>query len=190
MAAAADEARLAAAMGCDVEPGFVVSLGGRRYVQYRVTCDDNRTAIALLDALATLDARENPRVVAIARSLVGASEAETARAIMRFVQHGVRYERDDVQWFRSSDATLSLGVGNCVNTARLVVALARAAGLAARAVPVPNPDGEIVHTAAQIRVDHEWRWAESSVPGAELGESPYDVARRLRVTRDGLRRAA
>lgn len=179
MAASAADGELAIArsMGALLLRTGEVSVGGERHTDLRIVVKDNADAIKLLDAFATNDARTSPRVQAIARGLVGASPLATATAIQRFVASGVRFQKDKTQTFRRSDVTLSLGYGNCVNTARLVAALARAAGIPAQLVPVVDDEGAIVHVAAQLDPGGGWQWAEACAVGAKLGESPYDVAR-------------
>jgi transglutaminase-like putative cysteine protease len=175
----ASDVALAAAFGCVVRMAGTVNVAGEAHPDYRVTCADNAQALRLLDRLATKDARTSARVVALAQALRGASDEETAKAIQRYVGHAIRFVRDASQVFRSSDVTLAMGSGNCANTARLVAAIARAAGIPAKLGPVVDDDGAIVHVAAQLYTGGAWHWAEGTVPGAEYGESPYAVARAM-----------
>lgn len=148
------------------------------------------TVVALTDRLATYDARTSPlawRVRSIADALRGDDAAATARAVHDFVAGAVRYRRDDIQRLRTSASTLDRGEGNCVSKSRLLLALARAAGLGARAVPVVDDTGEVVHMAPQLLVGGEWTWADGTL-AARLGETPYEASERLRVTREDLRR--
>ena len=175
-------AGLAQSRGARIEHVGRVVIGGRPYAEVDVVCRDNKDAIHLLNDLATDDAATGPMVPATARSFRNAytTDEAFARAVHRFVRDGIEYVDDEDQIFRAGDVTLALKVGNCVNTARLIVGLCKAAGLDARAVPVPDAEGAITHTAAQIKHDGAWHWAEGTI-GAAYGEEPHAAARRLGI---------
>ena len=140
----------------------------------------NEDAIAALNDFANDDAVYGQEVRALARVLApryGVGELY-ARAIHAYVRDEIRFMLEDAQNFRSSDVTLIMRQGNCVNTARLVAALALAGGVPARIVAVPDADGEISHCAAQVFVGGAWQWAEGTVD-ARFGEEPRAAARRL-----------
>jgi len=196
-------AGLIAARGVSVANVGDVHVAGHTYRDLEVDCRDNEEAIAILNDLARDDALNGEKVRAFARRLWtwaqdAAKRADLApstvpelfaRKVHKIVRDVIEYEDDPEQVFRSSDVTLTLGVGNCVNTARLAVALARAVGLDARAVGVvPRDDGEITHACAQIAHDGAWHWAEATI-AADYGEPPLDAARRLGILRDDLGKA-
>jgi transglutaminase-like putative cysteine protease len=187
---------MARAMGAVVadEPTPAIEIAGREYRSFRLTIANNVEALRLLNVYAGDDAANGIEVRELAGKFQDAAKRDAAaaglgdwrpwyaRAIHAFTRDAIDYVDDPEQVFRSSDATLNLGIGNCVNTARLVVALARAVGLEAAAVPVVNRDGEITHTCARIRLDGAWWWAEATI-AAEWGEEPHAAARRLGLDR-------
>lgn len=177
-------AGLARKHGAQVEHVGRAVIGGRPYAEIDVVCKDNADAIRLLNDLAHDDAATGPRVRDTARSFWnaygGRGEESFARAVHRYVRDAIEYVDDPSQIFRAGDVTLVFRVGNCVNTARLIVALCEAANVTARAIPVPDSDGEITHTAAQIQHGGAWHWAEATI-GAKYGEAPHAAARRLGI---------
>lgn len=193
----ADVGRIARALGARIIGApSEVNVRGRRFQVQDVECRDNAHAIALLNGYAKEDAANGERVRELAAALRarytaaaagwgGDADDVYARVVHRIVRDGIRFHPEDVQAFRSSDATLTLGHGNCVNTARLVAALAMAGGVPARVVGVKDRDGEIGHAAAQLFTRGAWRWAEATIP-AEWGEEPHAAARRLGFERDEL----
>jgi hypothetical protein len=172
------DARIAAAFGCKVQVVAMHHEGGRSWPEYFISdCPDgNVGAIRLLGELARADAGTSARVASVARACarVGHDAASVGARIQRFVQENVAFREDSFQFFRPSDLTLIRRSGNCVNSARVVMAAALAAGLPARVVPYAIA-GEIRHTAAQVRVDGVWKWAEATLT-AKFGEDPL-VAR-------------
>jgi transglutaminase-like putative cysteine protease len=161
-----------------------VVIAGHPYAEIDVVCRDNADAIRLLNDLAKDDASTGLSVRSTAKSFMtsyGANGDESfARAVHRYVRDGIEYVDDPAQIFRAGDVTLILRIGNCVNTARLIVGLCEAAGVTARAVPVVDSQGEITHTAAQIQHGGAWHWAEATI-GAAYGEAPHAAARRLGI---------
>jgi transglutaminase-like putative cysteine protease len=153
--------------------------GGETWPEYFVvTPGGNEGALVILNALARHDARTSRRVQAIAQA-AGAGHfppRRVATEIQRLVQRSVNDVDDPFQVFRPSDLTLLRRAGNCVNSARVVMASALAAGLPARCVPV-YIGGELRHTCAQVRIDGVWTWAEATIT-ANLGEPPLAAVAR------------
>jgi hypothetical protein len=188
-------AAIAQRLGMLVESDESVALSGKTYRSLDIVCRDNTEALAYLNELAIDDSQYGVGVRELARRLwtwaqrssrlAGLANDATAEVFARkvhaLVRDHVEYVDDPQQVFRSSDVTLQIGVGNCVNTARLVCALARVCGLESRAMPI-RPHGVISHTAAVIRHGGTWHWAEATI-AAEYGEEPIAAARRLGIMR-------
>ena len=179
--------QIAASFGCVLTPMGAQHEDGEVWPESMADCPGgNEGAIVLLNELARADAARSRRVAAVAdacrqfgdrlQGTSGGSDEATARAIQSFVQSSIAFREDPFQIFRPSDLTLLRGSGNCVNSARLTMATALAAGLSAQCVPV-WVDGDLKHTCAQILVNGVWRWAEGTI-SADFGESPLDAVAR------------
>jgi len=76
------------------------------------------------------------------------------------------------------------GGGDCEDLASLLVALCMVVGLRARVVWMEQPGSPLNHVSAQVCVDPSrgddcWLWLDATLPGARLGENPYDALARL-----------
>lgn len=192
-------AAITRALGASVDDRGPVRVAGIDARELTIACDSNEEAIDLLNAYARDDAADGPRVRALAGALAAWCDraapilGTTARALFArrahaLVRDGIAYVDDPDQVYRSSDVTLALAAGNCVNSARVVCALCLAAGVPARIVGVRDADGEIAHACAQIDDGDGWRWAEATFP-ARFGVDPRDEAERLGVAaRDDIAR--
>lgn len=143
-------------------------------------CPDPWQKVAMLDALATRDARYDPRVRKIA-TMIARIQPDTkprtlARALHLNVGRRVRYLGEGIETFQSAAETWKLGLGDCDDMARLLVALARSIGLDAAVVALPGRNGTPVHASCTLL----GRWADPSMPGARFGEHPLAAFRRLR----------
>lgn len=117
----------------------------------------------------------DPFVRTLARELIGDSSGlDAAARLLAAVQRRVRFEHESRETFRSPKATWLRGAGDCDDSAVLVAALASAAGLPAELVPM-GAGGEPTHVAARILGE----WAETTIPGALLGEHPSAALARL-----------
>jgi hypothetical protein len=192
-------AALARGLGAEIVPDDDPSddelvIAGRVYRNFTIRIADNLTALRLLNLFAGDDAANGIEVRALAASFLEEAKMSAAaamlpdwrpwyaRAVHAFVRDRIAFVDDPEQTFRSSDVTLNLSMGNCVNTARLIVALCRAVGIDAVAVPVPDHAGVITHTAARVKVGGAWWWAEGTI-AAHFGEEPHAAARRLGIER-------
>lgn len=70
--------------------------------------------------------------------------------------------------------------GDCEERAALFAARCDAMRVRAAVVWVPQPWARLDHVSSQVMVQGRWCWADATVPGARLGEHPWDAARRLR----------
>jgi hypothetical protein len=184
---ATDVASIARRLGMTVQATGSLELAGLNFETLDIACRDNTEALRLLNELAAFDAENRPKVRALAARLWEEENGDAdafARRAHRIVRDDIAFVDDEDQVFRSSDVTLTLAWGNCVNTARVLCALARAVGLEAIARPI-RPHGEITHTAAQIRYGGRWHWAEATI-AANFDEEPLAAARRLGILRDDI----
>jgi hypothetical protein len=104
------------------------------------------------------------------RTIVGEAIAENVQAHIRFIH-------EPEETFQAATTTMAAGAGDCDDHARLVYALARAAGLPAKLVFFEE-DNEPIHVVAQIGDGIGMRWAETTL-GADFGEHPYAALARL-----------
>jgi transglutaminase-like putative cysteine protease len=175
---------LAELSGCRVLAANRLHDGG---LAYRVTCSDHRAKVGLLANLAEYDAR-TPDVRRFAEQIVAGARdtAQQARALHAFVRDRVVFTREPIETFSPTMHTLTIGAGDCDDSARALMALALALGLRARLETLPplSSGRTPKHVAAQLFVDGAWRWAETTIAG-ELGEHPVAAARRLGVVTRG-----
>jgi transglutaminase-like putative cysteine protease len=122
-----------------------------------------------------------PDLVRLARIVTaGLSARDAAQAIHALVRDGVRFAAEPSETFSGALITARWRVGDCDDSARLLVALARASGLNAGIAQLPPPPAAPVHVAAAIWAAGGWRWAETTI-AAEFGEHPVVAARRLGI---------
>lgn len=85
------------------------------------------------------------------------------------------------EWCQSADYTARHG-GECKALSVLYAAVARRLGLRVEPVWITQTGRDLNHVAARVRaggVGRPWLWADASMRGAMLGESPYEAAARL-----------
>lgn len=103
---------------------------------------------------------------------------QLARVLLWFVQ-GLPYVDDTSgeEWFQGVLYTLQHG-GDCEDLSALLVALALAAGIPARVewLDLQGSQGATMNHVA-VRLGPHGEWAETIVPGAQLGVHPLDAAR-------------
>ena len=75
------------------------------------------------------------------------------------------------------------GCGDCEDLAGLLVSFCMCAGIKARVVWMEQPGSPLNHVSAQVCLDPSlpdyWQWIDATLPGARLGEFPYDALARL-----------
>ncbi len=145
-------------------------------------CRDGWGAARLLVALGAED-RTAPWARELAAEIRrGApSDAAYAQAVLDFVKGHLRFVREapGAEMFQSGPYSLLSGEGDCEDHARLVYALAMAGGLPARFAFLHKGGGP-THAVAQVVVDGETLWAETTID-ARLGEHPIAAGRRLGI---------
>lgn len=145
-----------------------------------IECPDGWAAARMLTALAESDVlRPDVQQIALMLRVAAPDDASFARAVQAFVRANVRFEREKGEVFTGPAVTLGAGFGDCDDHARLVYAVAKAGGIAARMALLykrgaPGPS----HAVAQLGVGGMWWWAETTVD-ALFGEQPFDAAKRL-----------
>lgn len=164
-----------------------------------VDCPSHAAKVGLLDALAWRDARYDPRVrdvaVAIAKGAATTTQhkvdpLDLARRLHSYVTHNVRYLGEGAETFQNTRTTLATGMGDCDDSSRALLALARTVAIPARLVVFDKSkpgaeDLEPNHATVQLAPDGKtWLYAETSLgPAVQLGEHPIAAARRLRAKR-------
>lgn len=184
MRTVADLQRLARASGCTLRR--VHRVGPELVGEY--DCPDAAegrplsTAI-LLSALTAEDGASDPfdpKLVLAIRS-AGILAAPTAH---RYVQSRVKFREEEPETFATPSVTLRDGVGDCDDSERVLVSLARAAHIPARLVFFLQ-DGIPAHASAQLWSAGAWQWAETTIP-ARFAEHPFDAMTRLGLGRPDL----
>lgn len=153
------------------------------------TCPSGPAKVALLDLLASWDARHDAAALEQARAIrsrAGGDVGAIARALHAWVRANIAFLYERVETFQSSMQTLQLRSGDCDCQARLLAAMARSIGLGARFVDFGDPE-DPSHVAVLLWDGSAWRWAETTV-GAAFGEEPTAAAARLGLQRPDIRR--
>lgn len=151
--------------------------GGER--AYELQLPSHAAKVQLLDRLATYDAK-HPTVRRLAEWLTepaGSDELAVARALHAAVRDGVRFVDEPTETFQHTLRTWQTEQGDCDDSTRALVALARSIGMDARLQTLGNPPR---HVWCQLGAEGQWWHAETSL-AAELGEHPLDAGRRLGV---------
>lgn len=116
------------------------------------------------------------RLVDLCTPIAGAEGR--ARAALLAVQ-SLPYVVDPIgEWLARGSYTAAHG-GDCLRLAPLLVAVAECAGVPGEVLWLAQPSALQDHVTARLRPDGAWLWAETTIRGARLGESPYDAADRM-----------
>lgn len=151
-------------------------------IRFRVLCRDGWGAARLLLALSEEDATtDGARAIASELRAKYSTDDQLARAIQEWVRRRVRFAREKGEIFQTGGHTIRLGVGDCDDHARLVYAIARAAGLHVAMAFLHNGAGP-THVTAILCASGTCSWTETTV-AARFGEHPNDAARRLGLLR-------
>jgi hypothetical protein len=79
--------------------------------------------------------------------------------------------------YRDVELTARQG-GECKALNVFYVALLLRLGIRAEVVWIPQPDHPLNHVASLVWLDEQPLWADASIAGARLGESPYEALQR------------
>lgn len=121
-------------------------------------------------------------VVEHAQRFYGTPGAPPVFAILRWFHAHVRYvpapqnDRGD-DWFCDPRAVLDRG-GDCDQLAALLATLLETAGETTLILWVGQPENDQDHVTVVVWLRGAWRWCEPCVPGARVGEDPWDAAER------------
>jgi hypothetical protein len=115
------------------------------------------------------------RSVLLSIASAGSLAAVAAHA---YIQSRVTFTPEEVETFQSPRATQTLGYGDCDDSERALVVLARAVGVPARLVFFLEEDGQPAHVTAQLWHGGAWEWAETTI-AARFGEHPFDALERI-----------
>lgn len=179
---------LAKRLGYSIKRTGAVEVNGAMVPRFELDTGTNERAISLFTEFGRDDGRNDPEVVAVANSIMQSlhvvhdrdRDRLLATAIHRWVRDHVTFQREEVETNYTGGVTIAVGSGDCDDHSSLVVGLATACGLPAKVVGIRGADGDIGHACAQILVDGQWLYAETTV-AARLGEHPYDAAVRTGV---------
>lgn len=133
--------------------------------------------IAILERLATSGSRR-PFVQAFAQKLPGKTNLEIARSALAAVQE-LPYVPGppNEEWMQGATWTMAHG-GECKALSVLLVAALRARGVPAEIVWITQTGKPLNHVTVVVSDGPDQYWAEPAVPGARLGESPYEAIER------------
>ena len=160
--------------GCVVQLGRTLHDGS---MAYELQCPSHEAKVRLLAALADYDSK-HPEIMRLAEKLAASANGEpwaVAQTIHAFVRDGVRHTPEPREKFQPTGRTLALGIGDCDDTARAVMALLKAAGLRGGLLTLGKPPR---HVSAAVQLGGGWRWLDASL-AARAGEHPLAAAKRL-----------
>lgn len=135
--------------------------------------------VPILNELA-LRGAEDPDVQRVTREAIRGlqSDREIAEALLRRV-HAVPFWAypPKLECFAPAGKVLERG-GDCDNLSVLYAASCLYAGIPASVVWINQPKSKLNHVTAVVFLDGEWQWADPSIKGARIGETPYEAAHR------------
>ncbi|OGS00205.1 MAG: hypothetical protein A2V88_08330 [Elusimicrobia bacterium RBG_16_66_12] len=168
-----EAAAIAGAAGCRIARSHRLSDGSWAH---EIECASHATKVAFLDGLASWDALQ-PSVRRAAEGVAAGARTtlDQIRAIHRLVRDGVLYTGEPRETFSPPLRTLRVGLGDCDDQTRCLLALLRALGHRTRPGTLGEPPR---HIAAQVQLGATWHWLETTI-AAEPGEHPLAAAKRL-----------
>jgi transglutaminase-like putative cysteine protease len=139
-----------------------------------------------------------PMTQAIAAHVERLSPRERARVLLEWLHERVRFEPDPNEWtegdlYQSPRSTWQARRGDCDDTAPLLAAMLRAAGLRSRLVAMSSEKygWQPRHVSVQAYLPccetcragcWDWVWCEPTIRGARVGEHPAAAALRTRAS--------
>lgn len=166
--------------GCRVLEGIDLYDGGRAF---EIDCGNHANKVELLSALAEADA-DLPDVRRIAEDVTAGARTDRERAerLHGFVKSHVAFVKEKRETFSPTLRTLEIGMGDCDDSARALMALLRSLDMPSRLETLPSRASGIppLHVAAQVKLGNGWEWLETSVD-ARAGEHPLRAAKRLGI---------
>lgn len=176
-----DEARaIARHCGCRITRVHLLPDGE---LGYRVDARSHSNKVKLLVELAAYDARTPEVRRAAELAAAGArSKREQIEALHRFVKDRVVFTREPIETFSPTMHVLEVGMGDCDDSTRALMALGGALGhrMAAATLPPVSSGKPPLHVAAVVRMPDGWRWLETSIDALAF-EHPMEAATRLGI---------
>lgn len=122
----------------------------------------------------------NPRVREWAQLRAGnGTVAERAARLLVAVQRrGFRPDPDGAEYYQGVGYTLTHG-GDCEDLSVLLMAALTAVGIKSKLRWLSQPGSALNHVTLAVQLPTGPAWAETTIPGARLGEDPYEAAQRL-----------
>mgnify|MGYP003644105733 CR=1 FL=1 len=158
-------------------------------VASHVECPTHGAKVRLLASLSAFDAHD-PQQVAQLRAVAdahgggpGTPPDERAARLLEWMQRTVEHAPESVETFLPAWRTIETGRGDCDDHARALSALYTVAGFKAGIGTLGDPP---THVAATVRTPSGWNWAESTIPGARLGEHPRAAVARVGAPRSDI----
>jgi hypothetical protein len=193
--------RAASASGCRVIAGAPRQTSVGEYYAATLQCPDGWSGAKLLSVLTEEDSQTaGARDAALELRRGARSDRDFVRAVFDEAK-SLRFDREPGETFAMGSYTRDAGGGDCDDHARFTTALLKAGGVPARIAYLHKPGARPVsakfaqpgedpsHAVAQVMLDGQWRWLESTLD-ANLGEEPVSAARRLGLLRGDLALAA
>lgn len=134
----------------------------------------------------TDDARADPSMQNVIRAQAFRDRI-LAMEILRAVQW-LPYVRDpeNEEWMQCADYTIANG-GDCKDSSVLYTAACLSCGISAEPYWITQTGQSLNHVTARVFLDQGPFWADGSIRGAMLGESPYEAEERLQSGVTGLK---
>ncbi len=172
---AAELGRICAATGCELRGVEQVFDGTPAY---NIECHTVENKVRLLATLAEYDARtaDVRRLAERVAQLTKGEPWPTICALHAAVRDSVRHIGEVRETFSPTMRTLELGIGDCDDSARALMALLRALGFKAGLRTLGTPPK---HVACVVWHDGAWRWLETTIQ-AYPGEHPIAARDRLK----------
>ena len=176
-----EAAQIARACGCRIVQ--IHELPDGEYA-FSIDAQKHANKVKLLAELAAYDARTPEVRRAAELAAAGCRNAdEQIKALHAYVKQRVTFTKEPIETFSPTMHVLDVGMGDCDDSARAMMALGGALGhrMGCATLPSKSSGKPPLHVAAIVRHDGAWRWLETSLD-AMAYEHPIEAAKRLGVT--------
>lgn len=175
-----EAAKIARACGCRITRVHELPDGE---LAYRVDARKHRNKVLLLAELAAYDSRTPEVRRAAELAAAGARNAsEQIEALHAYVRDRVTFTKEPIETFSPTMHVLDVGMGDCDDSARALMALGGALGhrMGCATLPPASSRKLPLHVAAIVRRPEGWRWLETSIAALPY-EHPMAAAQRLGI---------